>query len=54
MSRAETMAKNANNLYAQVRLRELMRLWAFKNNEEQAPDIDFEDDYVEVTVSEEV
>ena len=43
VSRAESLAKNANNLYAQTRLRELKNLWGIKNNAEIGETETFED-----------
>lgn len=53
VTRAETMARNANNLYAQVRLRELIRLWAIKNNDDHSEFNDLEEDLLEEIVQEE-
>ena len=44
VSRAESLAKNANNLYAQTRLRELKNLWGIKNNPEIGETETFEDE----------
>jgi len=44
VSRAESLAKNANNLYAQTRLRELKNLWGIKNNSEIGETETFEDE----------
>ena len=44
VSRAESLAKNANNLYAQTRLRELKNLWGINNNSEIGETETFEDE----------
>jgi len=44
VSRAESLAKNANNMYAQTRLMELKRLWNIKNEPEIGIAESFEDE----------
>jgi superfamily II DNA or RNA helicase len=44
VTRAETMALNSNNMYAQVRLRELIRLWGIKNRINELETDDLEED----------
>jgi len=44
VSRAESLAKNANNLYAQTRLRELKNLWGINNDSEIGETETFEDE----------
>jgi superfamily II DNA or RNA helicase len=44
VSRAESLAKNANNLYAQTMLRELQNLWGIKNKPEIGETETFEDE----------
>jgi hypothetical protein len=44
VSRAESLAKNANNMYAQTRLMELKRLWNIKNDPEIGIVESFEDE----------
>jgi superfamily II DNA or RNA helicase len=44
VSRAESLAQNANNLYAQTRLMELIRLWNLKNDKSVAVTETFEDE----------
>lgn len=44
VSRAESLAKNANNLYAQTRLRELKNMWGLHNKPELGETETFEDE----------